>query len=231
MQSYSLKATTRKETKKKVSQLREQGQIPAVLYGHKIKTKNLTLAFNDFKKVYEKAGESALIDLVVDEDKSVKTLVQDVQYDVTKDKIIHVDLHQIKMDEEITTFIPIKVVGESPAVKGLGGTLVTTLDEIEIECLPGNLIHEIELDISRLKTFDDMIHIKDLKVPETIKILKEPEEVVMSIMAPRSEEEMEAMEEGAKVAEEVPETPEEGDDTETPEEGEVKTEEVKAEKK
>jgi len=203
-----------------------------VLADSKIKTKNLVLSFNTFKKVYDKAGESALIDLTVVEEKPVKVLVQDVQYDPTKDTIIHVDFHQIRMDEKITTNVPIQIVGEASAVKELGGTMITTLDEIEIECLPGDLIHEIEVDISKLKTFDDMIHVKDLKVPDNIKILKEDDEVVISVMAPRTDEEIQAMEEEAKAAAETPTEGEEveagKEEAEASAEGEEGVEEAKA---
>lgn len=194
MEKITLPVKTRKETKKLVKKLREQGQIPAVLYGHKIKPKNLSVGYNQFEKIYKEAGESSLIDLIVDKEKPFKALIQEVQYDPFKGKIIHVDFHQVRMDEKITTTIPIKLIGESPAVKELGGTLVTSLDEIEIECLPNDLVHEIEVDVSSLKTFDDLIHIKDLKIPSRIKVLKNEDEVVVSVTPPRTEEELKELE-------------------------------------
>jgi large subunit ribosomal protein L25 len=98
------------------------------------------------------------------------------------------------MSEKITTAIPIEFIGESPAVKDLEGNLITSKDEIEVECLPGDLISEIKVDISALKTFDDMIHVKSLNLASTIEVLDDPEDIIAQVTPPRSEEELEQME-------------------------------------
>ncbi|RJR31692.1 50S ribosomal protein L25 [Candidatus Parcubacteria bacterium] len=198
MENLSLNVNSRTDLKKRVKKIREQGKIPAVLYGRKIKAKNLFVDYSPFAKLYQRAGESSLIDLVIDQGKPFKVLIQDVQRDPVKDTIIHVDFHQVKMDEKITATVPIKFVGDSAAVKNLGGTLVTNLDEIEIECLPGDLIHEIEVDISGLKTFNDLVHVKDFKLSDKVKILASPDDVVASITEPRSEEELKALDQASK---------------------------------
>lgn len=198
MGNLTLSVQTRKELKKSVKKIREQGQIPAVLYGHNVKPRNLAVAYTPFQKIYQQAGESTLIDVTVDKEKPVKVLIQEVQYDPVKSRIIHVDFHQVRMDEKITAAIPIKFVDEAPAVKELGGTLVTNLHEIKVKCLPNDLIHEIEVDISSLKTFDDLIHVKELKIPGTIEILENSDEVVASVTPPRSEEELKELEQAPK---------------------------------
>jgi len=200
MNSITLKVNLRKETKKKVKELRQQGTIPGVLYGHKIKSRNVSIKYSEFEKVYNTAGESSLVDLVIEEEKPVKVLIQEVQLDPVKSNYIHADFHQVRMDEKITTTIPVEFIGESSAVKEHGGMLVTSLDEIEIECLPGDLIHEIEVDITQLKTFDDIIYIKDLKIPETIKALQSEDEAIVSVIPPRTEEELKELD---KAPEEV----------------------------
>lgn len=184
MTSIVLKAQTREVVgRKKVNKLREQSQIPAVLYGHGLKNINLSLPFGDFKKVLEKTGSGKLIDLQIDEKKPVKILIHEVQYDALKNIPSHIDLYQIKEGEKIKTEIELEFIGEAPAVKELSGVLVKNYDEVEIECLPSELekLDKIQVDLSSLKTFEDVIHIKDLHVPAGIKILVDPTEAVVMV--------------------------------------------------
>ena len=194
MEKINLNAKKRTISGKKVKNLRAQGFVPAVIYGKDKKGLMLEIDAKEFSKIYDKAGSSALVDLTVDKDPVQKVLIQDVQYDPVKDAPIHVDLYAIKMDEKITTEIPIKFIGVSPAVKDMEGSFIANYDEIEVECLPGDLISEITVDISRLKTFEDNIKVADLDIPKNIKVLAGLEEVVALVNAPRSEEELEAME-------------------------------------
>lgn len=194
MEKITLKATSREITGKKVKNLRLQGLVPAVMYGKDKKGQSVQIDAKDFMKAYEKAGSSALIDLTVDDKNAGKVLIQDVQFDPVLDTPMHVDLYTIKMDEEITTQIPIKFVGESPAVEEQEGNFIANYDEVEVECLPGDLVSEIIVDISGLKTFDDNIKIADLNVPAGIKILDDAEQVVALVNPPRSEEELAEME-------------------------------------
>lgn len=195
MENLKITAKVRKELGKKVKLLRENKSIPAVLYGHGIKNIPLIINYNTFEKVYREVGESSLIDLVIDKNAPVKVLIQDLQKDPVNDKIFHVDFHQVKMTEKITTEINLKFIGESRAVKELGGVMVKSLDRIKIECLPNDLIHEIVVDVSSLNTFEDIIRVKDLIKPETITIKEKPEEVVVLVQPPRTEEELKSLEE------------------------------------
>lgn len=194
MEKINLSAKKRTKLGKKVKSLRESGLIPAVLYGKTNDPINLEVDVKEFIKIFDKAGTSSLVDIKIDDEKAIKTLIQDVQFDPIKSIPIHADFYRIKMDEKITTEIPIKLVGESLAVKELEGSLINNYDEIEVECLPNDLISEIEVDISTLKTFEDQIKVSDLNIPETIKVLTNPDEVVALVNPPRSEEELEAME-------------------------------------
>lgn len=194
MEKITLKATTRDVIGKKVKHLREQGFVPAVVYGKDKKGHSVQINAKDFMRVYDKAGSSALVDLTIDDKGMQKVLIQDVQFDPVKDTPMHVDLYAIKMNEEITTKIPINFIGEAPAVKDLEGNFIANYDEVEVECLPGDLISEITVDISGLKTFDDNIKIGDLDIPQNIKVLNDAEEVVALVNPPRSEEELEELE-------------------------------------
>lgn len=228
MEEIILKGQKRKETGRENKKFRKEGKIPAVIYGHGFKNINLTVDRKPFEAVYKKAGAASLIDLVVDQDKPVKCLIQAIQIDPATDKFIHIDFYAVKMTEKINAEVGLNFVGEAPAVKELGGVLVKALDHLEVECLPGDLVHEIAVDLSSLKSFEDVIVIKDLNIPEKIKVLKNEDEVVVKVQPPRSEEELKALEEeveekveevaGVK-EEEKKEEGEEGKEEEKKEEG------------
>ena len=194
-------------TKSKNNQIRTQGYVPAILYGPK--TKNISLTINDLalNKIYQAAGESTLLKLKIKEadkkaDQEKMVLIHDLAKDPVSDKIIHVDFYQPKLDEKITAEVPLEFVGQSPAAVTLGGILIKNIHQLEVEALPQNLPRVIEVDISSLKTFDDIIHIKDLKLPEGVKVSAETDEAVVNVLPPRTEAEMEELE---QVSEEKPE--------------------------
>lgn len=190
--TLNLEAQTRKIIGKKVKDLRRSGLIPAVVYGKDVKPQNLSVQATPFAKLYKEAGESTLIDLKVDSAAPVKVLIQEVQADPLTGSLSHVDFRQIKMTEKIKAEVLLKFIGEAPAIKELGGTLIKGIDKIEIECLPGDLVHEIEVDLSVLKTFEDRIHLKDLKIPAGIKVLSDINATVASAEAPLTEEQLKA---------------------------------------
>lgn len=183
-----LKARPRQELGRKVKKFRKAGQIPAVIYGHGIKSQPVYVLAKDFEKVYQQAGESSLIALEI-ENKKRNVLIHDIARDPISGQILHIDFYQVKMDEKIKAHIPLIFIGESPAVKTEGGTLIKNIQEVEIEALAKDLPHQIEVDVSQLQTFDDNIYIKDLKVSNQVKILAEPNEVVASVIPLRREEE------------------------------------------
>jgi len=224
-----LKAKPRQELGKKTNKQRKAGQIPAVIYGHGIKSEPLYVEKKDFLKTYKEAGESTLITLEIG-GKNRNVLIHDVARDALSEGIIHVDFYQVRMDEKIKAEVPLNFIGESDAVKSEGGVLVKNIQELEIEALPKDLPHHIDIDISALKTFDDHIFVKDLSIPDNVKILVQTDEIIASVMPPRSEEELAALEE--KVEEKVEEVKVVGEEekaaeAEAPEQkiGEKKTEE------
>jgi large subunit ribosomal protein L25 len=219
-----LKAQARKDTGRKLKTLREKGFIPAVVYGPGHKPASIQVDYNDFKKVFDKAGESTLVKLKVD-DHIKNVLIHDVSIDPIDDTFIHIDFYQVVMDKTIKTHVPLVFAGEAPAVKGLDGVLIKNLTELEIEALPKDLPHEIKVDISSLDSFDKHIRIKDLQIPEGVKVLEESEELIVSVIPPRSEEELKALEE--KPEEKIEEVEKVG---EKPKEGEEPAVEKKEEK-
>ncbi len=164
--------------------------MPAVLYG--VKRDNMSLAINrkEFDKLYEEAGESTLITLDIEGEKTKPAaLIYDIQKDPLKGNIIHADFYEPNLDEAVEAEIPVIFNGESPAVKDLEGTLVKNVDNITVKALPQNLPHEVEIDIGVLKTFDDAIYIKDLKVPQDVEIVQDPDWVVAMVSPPENVEE------------------------------------------
>jgi large subunit ribosomal protein L25 len=235
MDKLNLKAKTRTVLRKKVKQLREKNVLPANIYGPGIETQSLEIDAMSFVKVFEQASQSTLVDLTVDGKDVIKVLIQDVQLDPETDNPIHVDFRQINMKEKVIADVLLKFVGESLAVKEKGGILVKSLDQVKIECLPSDLIHEIEVDISSIGDFETVIHIDDLNVPENITILDKSEQTIASVEAPRTEEELKALDEEITVetpegAEEEKQEGEEEEEAKS-EDGEEKKEEGKEDKK
>lgn len=196
--SYLLSAVLRTVKGEKA---REQGALPAVVYGSGSEPQSLALAYRDFEKLYKEAGEASLIDLTVDGKETGKVLVQEVQYDPISDRMMHVDLRKIDMSKPITAYVELKFVGVSPAVKDLGGTLVHNLNEVEVKCLPKDLVARLEVNVDSLKTFEDNIKIKDLVLPAGVAILGHNENDVVATATPAlTEEQIKAMEEASKTA-------------------------------
>lgn len=193
METLKLATKERAETGRQAKKVRAAGSVPAVIYGRGEESRNVQVAYVDFDKVYRQAGESALIDLDLGNEQ-VKVLVKDVQRHPLTDRYTHVDFHKVNLKEKITTEIPLEFVGESAAVKTLGGSLVKSRDYVEIECLPTDLVHEIKVDLSRLATFDDVIRVSDLEIPPGIEILDDADMTIAVVEPPLTEEQLAAME-------------------------------------
>lgn len=174
----------------KVEALRQNGLIPAELYGHGIENIHLSVPAKEFSKLFKEAGESTIINLVLSdtEGKKLPVLIHEVSFDHLTDQIIHIDFYQVKMDEKITTSVPLEFIGEAPAVKEKIGILIKAVQEVEIEALPADLPHSIPVDLSSLSAIGMGIHVKDLKISDKVKILIDPETVVVTVTEPAKEE-------------------------------------------
>jgi large subunit ribosomal protein L25 len=171
------------------SQLRRTGTLPGVLYGKGIEPTAISLPFDAFERLYKETGETTIINLSIEGEKEPRSvLVKDTQFDPVDDRHIHVDFYQIKADEELKATVPLKFINEAPAVKEFGGILITNKDEVEVECLPKDLPHTIEVDLSVLAAIDSAIKVADLKIPSGVKILAEPGESIVVVTPPAAEE-------------------------------------------
>ena len=197
MEKFSLTAQKREMKKRGAQKLRAEGFIPAVLYGRDVAPLSLSVKYQDFDRVYTKAGSSSVVLVDVAGD-ARNVLIHEVSYDPITSKYSHIDLHQIRMDEKVRAEIDIIIQGTAPAVKEQGGILISNLDKIEIECLPGDLIHDITVSVDGLANLRDSIHVSDLKFPEGIEVITPAEEVVVLVEEPRSEAELDALNEEIK---------------------------------
>lgn len=176
-----LSAQKRKILGRKVKKLRREGVLPANLYGNKIKSEALELPIKEFQKIFEKVGETSLVDLKTN-GKAVPVLIHNVQFDPVSSLPIHADFHQVSLTEKTTADIPIELVGESPAVTQKIGILIQPLSGVEVEALPTNLPDRLTVDISNLKEVDDAVTVADLMVEsKKVKVLADKGEIVAMI--------------------------------------------------
>ena len=205
MANLTLKVEKRIVFGKQNKLLREQGFIPAVLYGKKTPVCSLQINAQDFKAVYKEAGDTDIIDLIIKDEKQEQTknvLIQNVSNHFLDGSFLHVDFFEVEMDKPIIAHIPVNFIGESPAAK-LGGVLVKPTSEIEVEALPMDIPHEIIVDISSLTDFDQTIYIRDIKFSSKVKVLIDENTPVMTVNTPITEEELEKELGGVKTVEDV----------------------------
>lgn len=191
-----------------VETLRAAGFIPAELYGHGTANLHLSIPAKDFGKVFKEAGENTVVNVVVD-GKKHPTLIYNVQYHPVLDTVIHADFYEVHMDEKIKTHIPVEFVGDSPAIKEKSGIVVKAVQEIEVEALPGDLPHMIQVDLGVLTDIGASFHVKDLKTMKGVEILLDPETTIVTITAQMTVEEEAALAGPVDVSEVKVETEEE----------------------
>jgi large subunit ribosomal protein L25 len=184
MEAIELKAEVRQAIGKHVAKLRRQGYVPAVVYSKGVEADHIQIEAKILRKVLTQAGTHQLIALQIGSKKPRMTLAREIQIDSIKRSYLHVDFYAVNMREKVTAQVPLEFVGVSPAVKELSGILVHGMSEIEIECLPSDLIAAIEVNIENLAEFDDMITVADLTVPDTVTILSDPDSMVAKVEAP-----------------------------------------------
>lgn len=188
MEKLQLNAALRDIETTKPEKLRKMGRLPAVLYGHKIKNIHLSVDAREFDKILKKAGESTIVELHTEDGKTHPVLIHDVQSHYLKSIPTHVDFYEVSMTEKLTATVALEFIGESQAVKALGGVLVRVLNEVEVECLPADLPHNIQVNLESLKTLQDAIHAKDLQIPAKVKLLTDTAELVVKVQPPRDVE-------------------------------------------
>lgn len=173
-----LKANKR-DKKLSVSNMRAEGNIPAVVYGPKFANTSIALNYQEFVRTYNKFGESTLINLDI-EGAMVPVLIHDLDLHPVTNKVNHVDFYAVEAGKKVEAHVPVEFVGESAAVKA-GAQLVKVLHEIEVEAFPENLPRFIEADLAIIVDLETFIHVKDLKLPAGVTTTLDPEDVVASV--------------------------------------------------
>lgn len=190
MAEFTLQVTQRAQAAKDLYASRKQGLIPAVMYGHGIAPQMFWVHSIGFSKLYEKAGESSIIQVVPESGQVANVIISDVQRDPLSSRFTHIDFFQVRMNEKLEAHIPLQFVGEAPAVREMGGVLVKPVEEILVSCLPKDLPHWLEVDLSSLHTFEDHIQVKDMRIPAGVEVLMDADVTVALVEAPRTEAQM-----------------------------------------
>lgn len=173
--------------------LRKAGSLPGVIYCEGKEATAIQLDTHAFEQVlHHHSSESVLVEISVEGTGDITALVQDVQHHPVSNDLLHVDLFKVDADKPIHVEIPVEVVGEAAGVK-VGGSLDIVMHAIEVECLPGDLVESIEVDVSDLE-IGDSLHLSQVKLSAKLKSLGDEEAIVLSVTAPRVEEEEEEAE-------------------------------------
>ncbi len=205
----TLAAETREVLGKKVAHLRRAGRLPAVVFGHGKDSIPVTVDRHEFELLRRRIAGSTLVELSVDGKKSHPVLVHDVQISPVTREMLHAELFLVRMTEEITMDIPVVTVGEAPAVRDHGGTLLHAVETLKVKALPAHLPERFEVPIDSLIDFETQIHVRDIPIPADVTLLTDPDEMVARVQPPRVEIEAPTVEAEAVEGEAAPaaETP------------------------
>ena len=215
-------AEPREVVGKKVSNLRREGILPAVVYGGGQDSQNIQLDAREFDVLRRTTTRNTLVDLKIGKAKATPVLLHGIHEHPVRRSPMHVDFLVVSMTEAITVDVPVNYMGDSSAADKLGGTLLHMRESVSISVLATDLPSAIDLDISPLDSFEAVLHVSDLIVPEGVTILTDPDELLARVQPPRVEEEPvfgegEGIAEGAEALE--GEAAEGGEDAESAEGG------------
>lgn len=204
MNREELKVSHRDILGKKVRFLRREGLTPVNLYGPNIESTPLQAETPLLKRLIARAGRNALITLKVDEAKKVRVvMVRDIQRDPLNDELLHVGFFQVEMTHRVRAEVPLLFLGEAPAANTSRAMLIQNLTSLQVEALPADLPHDIEVDLSVLEEIDQSIHVRDIVVDEAVEVLTDPDQVVARVMESKVEKLVEEIEEEAVAVEEA----------------------------
>ena len=188
-QQANLPVTTRTVTGKGAARtLRREGKVPGVIYGHGRPAEPVTVETATLTKMLVGiSAATSIVDVTVDDRAPVKALIREIQRDSLRPaEIIHLDLYEVRGDEEITLAVPIRLIGIPDGVRNFGGVLDHVLRELEIEVLPADSPEHVDLDVTAL-TIGHSLFVRDLQVPKA-KVLNDPDSPICTVVAPRAEE-------------------------------------------
>ncbi|MBN1146648.1 MAG: 50S ribosomal protein L25 [Anaerolineales bacterium] len=188
MEEIVIQAKHRQVIGKQVKALRREGWLPAIIYGHGFDPIPISLNYRESNRILPTVSSSRLVIVDIDGVRH-NAVVRERQRHPVTGNMLHVDFQEVSMTEMLRTNVSLELRGEAPAVEEFGGIVVAGQEQIEIECLPGNLPNVIEVDISSLKEIGDALYVRDLPVPPNVEILTDLNELVVVITAPVAEPE------------------------------------------
>jgi large subunit ribosomal protein L25 len=190
MATATLNAKPRQDTGKGVSRkLRAAGEVPGVIYGSGRQPQPLTVNSRDFERLAERVRiTSTVIELALD-GKTARTLIRELQRDPIKRTVIHVDFQELVAGEKVTVSVPLRFTGTPEGVKTGGGILEETMHQLEVTCDPANIPDHIDVDVTAL-TIGHSLHVGDVKLPEGVEVVDDPEQTIAVVSAPKAEEEV-----------------------------------------
>ncbi len=204
MGDLTLKVTNRDVLGKKTRFLRRQGISPVHLFGHSVKSLALQCDTAQLQHIIAQAGTTKLINLEIDEEKHPRSVfIREIQRNAGNRDLLHVDFYQIRKKEKIKVEVPIVLVGEAPALKSKGSSLMQTLDTLSIESLPDKLPPQIEVDLSPLEEVGQTIHVRDIPLSPDITLNTDPDQLVVKVSEARVEVVEEVVEEEVEAEAEV----------------------------
>ena len=203
MEKYELEAQERTVIGKKVKALRREGFLPAIVYGSGIEPIPIKMNTKDVHQTLRVIGANTLVTLKIGKKKHL-VLVRDIQREVISRDLLHMDFQEVSLEENITSTVPIVLVGDAPAVKEFEALLITNMEEIQIEAKAKDLPDTISVDITTLREIGDNILVKDLVISGDVTVLDDPDDVVIVATLPTLMAEIEELvEEGAELFEEL----------------------------
>ncbi len=189
MEEITLTAQPRTVIGKQVRQLRREGQVPAVIYGHRTAPVPVQIEERALRTVLQHAGGTQLVKLTVGDGQAPRmVLLREVQREPISRRLVHIDLYEVVMTERIRSEIPVLFTGVSPAVTRGDGLMYHGVESVEVECLPSDLIPHIEVNLSSLTQVDQEITVGDLQLGDKFQVLSDPSEVLARVIPARAEE-------------------------------------------
>jgi large subunit ribosomal protein L25 len=208
---------------KQTKQLRAGGIVPGVVFGKKAGSVPVQVDAKALELLYREAGRTSIIQVSVDGGAPTSVVIKNIQRNPLTGRALHVDFFAPDLTHEMTAEVPLSFTGTAPAIDATGGFLLTSIDRLRVKALPGEMPHEIVVDLGPLVDLDAMIKVSDIPTGAAVTVLNDPEELVAKVMPPRVEEEPEVtaaeeLLEGEEPAEGEAES-EGGAPSETPAEG------------
>jgi len=196
MDEIVLQANPRTILGKQVKVLRREGRLPAIIYGHHINPIPISLDYRETTHLLQGVSYSQLISVEVDGER-YNTLLRDKQHHPVTSALLHLDFQAVSLTERLRTMVRIRLIGSAPAVEYFNGIVVSGQEELEVECLPGDLPSHFEVDLSVLEKIGDAIYVRDIVVPPNVELLSDKNELVVVITAQEAlpEEEVVVVEE------------------------------------